>query len=110
MSTHNIAVEQRHSTTVFKQQLGQDFGRSRFAGSAQSGEPDTEALFVPWWIGLRENLSYLRTREPRRQLFAPIKVLANLRARDCNAFCRRLIPAAFVVTIAFRIIDQFLKG
>src|SRR5260370_41707286 len=58
-----------------------------------------------WWKGFRKNLGYFRTREPRRQFLSAIKIFTNLGSGNRFAVC----PRVFLVTIAFRVVDQFLK-
>ena len=80
---HDVAVEHRHLPAVLEEELGQHLGRGRFAGAAQAGEPDADALLVPRRVGFGQDLGHFRPGEPLGQQSAAVQVLlAHLRARD----------------------------
>src|SRR5215471_3648693 len=64
LGAHRIAIQHRHLATVLEQEDGQDLGRGGLSRPAQTRQPDTNALPMPGWIRLGQNLRHFRTCEP----------------------------------------------
>src|SRR4030095_2172843 len=111
MGPHYIAIQHRLVTTALQQEHRQDVGRGRFAGAAQTREPDAHALPMPGRVTLRQDLGDLRPRKPCRQGLTIVQViLAHLGARDGGRARSRLNLRAHLVAAFFREVYQFQEG
>ena len=107
----HVTVEHCHLPSLLHQQVREHLGRGGLAGPAEAGEPDADALPMPWRVAFGEYVGDLRPGEPAGQGATLAQVLlTHLRPRDrgrLRAFGQR---RDLLVPVLAGDVHQLLEG
>ena len=110
MGADHIAVQQGHLTAAFQQQRGQDFSGGGLARTAQTGEPDADALAVARRVHLLQDFGGFLAGEPLGQQLALGQVFfAHLGAGDVEGSGAFGYLVDFFVAVLVRQVNQFFE-